>query len=75
MHDMDEDDLSEIDTTESEFDAMWAEATRVQTVVRYVAPQRTASMGPPVTVTGGWAAGETTEHSATRSAYARLARV
>lgn len=54
--DLDDDtDLSEIDTTQEEFDAMWERATPVQTVVRYSAPAATQTVMPTgMQVTTSW---------------------
>jgi len=69
----DEEDYSEIETTEAEFDAMWAESTPVPTVVRYVAQPQTEPATIGTKLTGSWAAGGSAEKSdETESAYARL---
>ena len=70
---MKDEDYSEIDTTESEFEAMWERATPVQTVVRYVAQPQTFASVAAVTFKARWTAEKASEHSETASAYARVA--
>jgi len=74
MQDMEgEEDYSEIETTEAEFDAMWAEATPVPTLVRYTDRPHTEAVTARIQVTTTWAPRGHDDTSTTETAYARRA--